>query len=40
MTDISRFLLHTFIGRVLLIGLFLFVSLLVATMAGWLPAAF
>jgi hypothetical protein len=38
MTAISQFLLHTLTGRILLVALFLVVSLLFASMMGWLPA--
>jgi hypothetical protein len=37
MTGLSRFLLHTIAGRILLILLFLVLSLLAATIAGWVP---
>jgi hypothetical protein len=38
MTELGEFFLHTLGGRVLLLSLLLVVSLLVATLAGWLPA--
>ncbi|HSF15972.1 MAG TPA: hypothetical protein VLK65_10515 [Vicinamibacteria bacterium] len=37
MSSISHFLLHTLVGRVTLIVLFLVLSLLIASLAGWLP---
>jgi hypothetical protein len=38
MTELSQFLLHTTKGRILLVALFLVLSLLFASVAGWLPA--
>jgi hypothetical protein len=38
MTELGHFFLHTIGGRLLLLSLLLLVSLLVATVAGWLPA--
>jgi hypothetical protein len=38
MTGMSQFLLHTMTGRILLVALFLVLSLLFASMMGWLPA--
>jgi hypothetical protein len=38
MTDLGHFLLHTIGGRILLLSLLLLISLMVATLAGWLPA--
>ena len=38
MSSINLFLLHTLVGRVTLVILFLVVSLLIASVAGWLPA--
>ena len=38
MTELSQFLLHTLPGRVLLVALFLVLSLLVASILGWLPS--
>jgi hypothetical protein len=35
---LSQFLLHTFAGRILLVALFLVISLLLASILGWLPA--
>ena len=35
---LTEFFLHTFFGRVLLIIVFLVVSLLVASVAGWIPS--
>ncbi len=40
MTELSRFLLHTTKGKILLIALCLLVSLLFASVAGWLPAVY
>lgn len=40
MTALSEFLLHSMVGRILLVALFLVVSLFIASVAGWLPAAF
>ena len=37
MASMHHFFLHTLPGRVALVILFLFVSLLVASIAGWLP---
>jgi hypothetical protein len=37
MTGMSQFLLHSTAGRVLLVALFLILSLLVASIAGWIP---
>ena len=38
MSSISLFFLHTLVGRVTLVILFLVVSLIIASVAGWLPA--
>jgi len=38
MAEVSQFLLHSLIGRIVLVILFLVVSLFVASLAGWLPA--
>jgi hypothetical protein len=38
MTELGQFFLHTIGGRVLFLSLVLVLSLLVATLAGWLPA--
>lgn len=38
MTGMSQFLLHTLLGRIVLIALFLALSLFFASMMGWLPA--
>jgi hypothetical protein len=40
MTELSQFLLHTIKGRILLVALFLVLSLLFASAAGWLPAVY
>jgi hypothetical protein len=40
MTELSQFLLHTTKGRILLVALFLVLSLLFASVAGWLPAVY
>jgi hypothetical protein len=37
MTELGQFLLHTTGGRALLMALLLLCSLVVATLAGWLP---
>ena len=37
MTGLSQFFLHTLAGRILLVLLFLVISLLVASIAGWIP---
>ena len=37
MTCVSHFLLHTFVGPVTLVVLFLVFSLLFASVLGWLP---
>ena len=38
MTGMSQFLLHTLWGRVILVALFLVLSLLLASLSGWLPS--
>jgi hypothetical protein len=38
MTGMSQFLLHSFWGRVVLVALFLILSLLFASLMGWLPS--
>jgi hypothetical protein len=38
MTRAHHFLMHTLVGRVVVVALFLALSLLVASLAGWLPA--
>jgi hypothetical protein len=38
MTGLSEFFLHSTAGRVVLVALFLVLSLLFASLAGWLPA--
>lgn len=40
MTGFSQFLLHTLTGRILLIALFLVLSLLFASIAGWIPTLY
>lgn len=40
MTGISDFLLHSMAGRILLVALFLILSLLLASIAGWLPTLY
>ena len=40
MTELSRFLLHTTKGRILLVALVLVFSLLFASAAGWLPSVY
>ncbi len=37
MTRAHHFLMHTLVGRVLVVALFLALSLLVASLGGWLP---
>jgi len=38
MTRAHHFLMHTFVGRMIVVALFLLLSLLLASLAGWLPA--
>jgi hypothetical protein len=40
MTGLSEFLLHSTAGRIVLVALFLVVSLLLASLAGWLPTLY
>jgi hypothetical protein len=40
MTELSQFLLHTTKGKILLVALFLVLSLLFASVAGWLPEVY
>lgn len=37
MSGFSEFMLHTLVGRILLIAAFLVLSLFIASLAGWLP---
>jgi hypothetical protein len=38
MAGMSQFLLHTLMGRIVLVALFLVLSLLFASLMGWIPA--
>lgn len=38
MTTLGDFLLHSLVGRILLVALFLLGSLIAASILGWLPA--
>ena len=37
MTRAHHFLMHTFLGRLIIIAFFLVLGLVIASVAGWLP---